>query len=291
MLLKKTEIRGLIREFSLLELFKNIKREQSMENIEQMNTVSISNEFNTNLLLNEQLHPIPIRIGIVAKEQEIYIQGRNLANEMYAKIWDTKSLIDDNDFGIVVFCSGQVVGNVNLQIKHSESNLLHSEIFFTQKHWQQYLDIPNGQLAEISGLCVSDTVPQSLSRPIIMGLVLGLHLLHNSLQIRYLTTVQHEYLIRVLCKSLNLPFFCNETITYPQGQVPDDGYWKRDKSPRIYYIDGYSADTIKAVSSLFCYLNMVGYQIHVEQKISPVNLSYTYFWSKWTANEISKIAF
>ncbi len=249
-----------------------------------------SNGLNKSLLFDRQSQPLSMHIEIVAKGQKLYSRGRQLANQMYANIWGTRSLIDDNDFGIVVSFSGQVVGNVNLQIKHHESHLLHSEIFFTEQHWQQYLNITDSRLAEISGLCVSDAIPRFLSRPVIMGLVLGLHLLHNSLQIRYLTTIQHEYLIRILQKSLNLPFFRNEIITYPQGQIPDDNYWKRDKLPKIYYIDGFSTDCIKACASLFCYLNVAGYYTQIVSEKHSDDISYSSFWQAWNSRHNVNIA-
>jgi hypothetical protein len=256
-----------------------------LERILTLNTDTL----NTIPFLDQQLSPWPLNIEIVSKGQELYDEGRKLANYMYSKIWNTKCLIDDNDFGIVVTLSNQIVGNVNLQIKNDESCKLHSELFFSERHWQQYLNIADVKIAEISGLCVLDTIPQFMSRPVIMGLVYGLHLLHNSLQIRYLTTIQHEYLIRILQKSLNLPFFRNEIITCPQGQVPDDNYWKRDKLPGIYYIDGYSTECIKACASLFCYLNIAGYHTQISSGKYIDGISYSTFWKKWDSRKVLEV--
>jgi hypothetical protein len=180
---------------------------------------------NTNLL----------RVEIVSKNHPFYQQGRNLSELMYRKIWQTENLIDDNDYAIVVFARDWVIASVNVQLKRPHI-LLKSEKFFHPLHWQNYLSVAESEIAEISGLAIEDRLPSSLSRPVLMAMILGLRMLLTSLDLKVYTTIQHKFLIRVLTKSLKLPFFINSTR--PGNNVPDDNYWKREEPPRIYYLEG-----------------------------------------------------
>jgi hypothetical protein len=198
-----------------------------------------------------------LRVEIVDKFDIIYQKGRNLAEQMYQKVWQTDRLIDNNDYGVVIFYDDSVIANVNIQLKQQNS-LLKSEQFFCVKHWQKYLKIADSQIAEISGLAISDRLPNSFSRPVLMTLVLGLRTLLSALELRAYTTIQHKFLIRLLTKSLKLPFFINEIVTSPQIDVPDDNYWKREESPRIYYLDGFDPQAIRACNLFLYSLNLVG---------------------------------
>ena len=219
-----------------------------------------------------------LKIFIVDKYDNLYKEGRDLAQQMYNKVWNTSNLIDANDYAVVIYCGNMIVGNVNIELGR-EGNLLKSEVFFEKQHWKNYLSASRTDLIEISGLCINDEIPNKLSRPVMMLLILGLQSLHNSLGIRYMTTVQHKYLIRILKKSLNLPFFRNEVLNVPLGSIPDDNYWKQDKMPSLYYVDGHSNEAIKACNSMFCYLNFLGFKISFESKINKSEISYSEFWN------------
>lgn len=161
-------------------------------------------------------------------------------------------MIDDNEYGIVVFDRDSVIANVNIQLKHPHT-FLKSEKFFHPLHWQNYLSCAECEIAEISGLAIEDRIPSSFSRPVLMTLVLGLRTLLSVLELRVYTTIQHKFLIRLLTKSLKLPFFINEIVTNPTIEVPDDNYWRREESPRIYYLDGMNSDAIAACNSFWDY--------------------------------------
>ncbi|NJO94570.1 MAG: hypothetical protein HC820_10040 [Hydrococcus sp. RM1_1_31] len=193
---------------------------------------------------------------------------------MYKKVWQTEKLIDDNDYGVVVFYGNSVIANVNLQLRR-ENSPLKSEKFFQFKHWQEYLKVADSEIAEISGLAISDDIPNSLSRPVLMTLVLGLKILLQGLKLKAYTTIQHKFLIRLLAKSLGLPFFMNETVTTVQTNVPDDNYWKRAESPRVYYLDGFAPQAIQACDRFFDYFKSAGIQTIFNSRIVREKIGYS----------------
>jgi hypothetical protein len=209
----------------------------------QSDRLGVLNEQSNFVLLSNLL-----RIEIVPKNHPFYQQGRNLSQLMYRKIWQTENLIDDNDYAIVVFARNLVIANVNVQLKRPHI-LLKSEKFFHPQHWQNYLSVAESEIAEISGLAIEDRISSSLSRPVLMTLVLGLKILLSALELRAYTTIQHKFLIRILIKSLKLPFFINEMVTNPTIEVPNDNYWNMNEPPRIYYLDGLNSEAISACNS------------------------------------------
>jgi hypothetical protein len=216
------------------------------------------------------------KVYIVDRNHELYQQGRKLAQSMYHKVWQTENLLDNNDYGVVVFQRDSVIANVNIQLKHNNT-LFKSEQFFARQHWHGYLNVKDSELAEISGLAISDQIPSSLSRSVLMTVVLGLRMLLNSLGLKAYITIQHQFLIRVLCKSLNLPFEVNKTITTPQINVPNDNYWNRKEAPKIYYFDNLNAQAIAACNSLIERLKIAGIKTKFFMKTIPVNRSYFSF--------------
>lgn len=201
-----------------------------------------------------------LRVEIVDKNHYLYQQGRELAQKMYQKVWQTENLIDDNDYAVIVYDRNFVIANVNVQLKHPQT-LLKSEKFFANKHWQNYLEIKDSEIAEISGLAICDRIPRSKSRLVLMALVLGMQTLLNILKLKAYTTVQHKFLIRVLIKSLKLPFFINSIM--PGRDVPDDNYWKREEPPRIYYLDGLNSDAIAACNSFWHYFETANLKVNL----------------------------
>lgn len=116
-----------------------------------------------------------------------------------------------------------------------------------------------------------------------MALILGIRTLQALLNFRFYTTVQHEYLIRILQKSLNLPFFANEIITIPT-KVPNDNYWRRSKNPKIYYLDGRSDLVSRSCESYLYYLNLLGIETVFFQSIETNQINYSTFWKSWNAS-------
>jgi hypothetical protein len=208
-----------------------------------------------------------LKVEIVPKNHPFYQQGRSLAQLMYQKIWQTENLIDENDYAIVVFKHNCVVANVNVQLKN-QNRLLKSEQFFSPQHWQNYLSVAESEIAEISGLAILDRLPNSFSRPVLMTLVLGLKILLSTLELRAYTTIQHKFLIRLLIKSLKLPFFINEIVTTPQINVPDDNYWIREEPPRIYYLDGLNSEAISACTSFWNFFERENFKVFINCRLT-----------------------
>jgi hypothetical protein len=229
-----------------------------------------------------------LEIFIVSKEDPIYQEGRQIAKLMYRKVWGTENLVDSNEYAAVVFWQDSAIANVNIQLKR-ENNYLQSELFFEQEHWQPYFSLDKHGLAEVSGLAISEQIPSSLSRPVIMTLILGLRIMHYTLNIRLYTTVQHEFLIKILNKGLNLTFKVNELIKYPSQSIPQDRYWQQKKVPRIYYLDPYSDQCIKACDSYFYYLNYLGHKISFDSKITAKQVHYSQFWKLWNTEKMEQL--
>ncbi len=66
---------------------------------------------------------------------------------------------------------------------------------------------------------------------------------------KHLATVQHNYLLRILSKSLHLPLYKNQIVREPIGDLPNDDYWNREKYPAIYYLDILSFEMVNVCYS------------------------------------------
>lgn len=222
-----------------------------------------------------------IETHIVEREDIFYSRGRNLAKAVYKEVWNTENLVDGNDYGIVVACNGKVLGNANIQIK-KPGKLLKSEAFFGESHWKDYVDASDYEIAEISALAVSQDAPAEIRRPIMMMLIVGIQNLCRMMGVKQIATVQHDYLIRILTKSLNLPFYRNQKIEQPQtSDLPDDDYWKRVKPPALYYLDPLGHEGTSACYSFLNYLNMSGTHTAFYPRLKNVQkLSYAAFCKK-----------
>jgi hypothetical protein len=221
-----------------------------------------------------------MEVHLVDKNDIFYKKGRILAEEVYRQVWNTEHLIDGNDYAIVVSHNGSVVGNMNLQLR-AEKKLLKSELFFGQEHWQEYFQGSPSNVAELSALALSQNLPNEVRRPIMMMLILGIQTLCRLKKITFLVTVQHEYLIRILTQSLDLPFVRNEMIKTPQGELPNDDYWKRKEPPKIYYLEPNGSETIDTCASFFCYLNVAGIQTSFLPRVQKSDLSFSAFRKNW----------
>lgn len=201
-----------------------------------------------------------IETHLVEREDIFYTKGRNLAKSVYKDVWNTENLVDGNDYGIVVACNGEVLGNANIQLK-KPGKLLKSETFFGESHWTNYFEAETSEIAEISALAVSQDAPAEMRRPIMMMLIVGIQNICRIRNIKMIATVQHDYLIRILTKSLKLPFFRNQVIQEPQAiDLPNDNYWKRVKPPALYYLDPLGNEGTQACYSFLTYLSMTGTQ-------------------------------
>ena len=226
------------------------------------------------------LQPL-MEIHLVEREDVFYKAGRHLAKEVYREVWNTQNLVDGNDYAVIVACKGKIVGNINIQLKKPKS-LLKSEIFFGEKHWEDYFQVEDSEIAEISALAIAKDAPTELRRPVMMMLITGVQNICRIRGIKFLATVQHSYLLRILNKSLKLPFYKNTTVTQPVGDIPNDDYWKREKYPAIYYLDILSFEMVNVCYSFLSYLNLSGLQTQFLPRINQSkDLSYASFVRQW----------
>jgi hypothetical protein len=226
---------------------------------------------NRSIVLNEQRWLVGdkkfLKVEIVPKNHPFYQQGRKLAQLMYRKIWQTENLIDDNDYAIVVFDGNCAIANVNIQLKHPQT-LLKSEQFFSPKHWQSYLSVVESEIAEISGLAISDALASSLSRPVLMAMIIGLKMLLDVKHLKVYTTIQHKFLIRVLTQGLKLPFFINPIR--PGSDIPNDNYWRREEPPRIYYLEGKNREVSAACNSFWDFFERANLKILFNSRLAGI---------------------
>ena len=221
-----------------------------------------------------------MEVHLVDKGDIFYKKGRILAEKVYHQIWNTEKLVDNNDYAVVIAHNGSVIGNLNIQIG-KEGSLLKSESFFCPRHWRAYYQGDSNTVAEISALALSQDMPTELRRPALMMMIVGIQNLCRLEGINLLATVQHQYLIRILESSLHLPMFRNDQIKFPQGKLPHDGYWQREKPPGIYYLKPLSFQAVDACYSFLSYLNLAGINTALLPRIRKEKVSYSAFRKSW----------
>lgn len=239
-----------------------------------MQTTSAS-VFHETFVFQDVTAPL-MEVHIVDINDIFYKKGRILAENVYRQVWNTENLIDGNDYAVVVSLQGEVIGNMNLQVKSSEK-LLKSETFFGQEHWKDYFCDSDASIAELSALAISRSVSQEISQYTMMSLIAGMNNLCRLKNIKLLVTVQHQCLIRMLTKRLNLPFVKNPRVTIPQESVPDDDYWKTDKHPGLYYLNTLSSSAIESAYSILTYLTLTGIPTAFFPRVQKTDLCYSTF--------------
>lgn len=226
-----------------------------------------------------------MKVHIVEKHDIFYRKGRLLAEEAYRQAWNTEHLIDGNDYAVVVSRRGKVMGNMNLQLR-SQEKLLKSEGFFGREHWSGYFQPSSTIAAEVSALSISQDIPNDLSRPVMMSLILGILSLCRLQNINLLVTVQHGFLIRILKQSLYLPFIRNEKIKIPQGELPDDDYWRQKELPGLYYVEPHHPKMAEACFSFFCYLNVLGINTVFSPRVVSQKPTYSAFYKSCQSQQM-----
>lgn len=197
-----------------------------------------------------------LQVHLVSCDDIFYIKGRILSKTVYKEVWSTENLVDKNDYGVVVATNkGEILGNVNLQLR--KEKLLNSEVFFEKCHWKNYFEVPSENIAEISGFALDKNTPINLRKPVMMLAIVGLQNLCRLKKIQKLVTVQHDYLVRILTKSLKLPLLKNEIVNSLSFSIPNDDYWKRNKAPAIYYLEPFSSYVSETCYSYLSFLNLV----------------------------------
>jgi hypothetical protein len=249
--------------------------DQRRENMESSVANVLQQAYLDRTALNDRME-----VHLVDKNDIFYKKGRVLAEEVYRKVWNTENLIDGNDYAIVVSRNGIAIGNMNLQLR-SEKKLLKSELFYGAEHWQDFFAGKPTRVAELSALALSQNLPNEVRRPIMMMLILGTQILSRALDIQFYVTIQHEFLMRILTKSLQLPFFRNEQLQMPQGKIPNDQYWNRGEFPKLYYLDTKDSNAINTCASFFSYLHVAGIQTAFLPRLKKNDLPFSTFREKW----------
>jgi hypothetical protein len=217
-----------------------------------------------------------LEVHVVDKNDIFYTRGRYLAKSVYKNKWNTANLIDHNDYGVVIVSQGRIIANMNIQIG-SIDKLLNSEKFFVKEHWKHYFDVPAYQTLELSGLSIPQDVDSELRTSLLMILSLSAYNIARSLGIKVCTTVQLQMLIRILTRRLHLPFFASEFVTDIKGNVPNDDYWNRMESPKIYYLDIVDSKTVEIFNLFFCYLNSQGINTTFLPRFHQKQMSFSSF--------------
>jgi hypothetical protein len=220
-----------------------------------------------------------LEVHIVDKSDIFYTKGRYLARNVYKNKWNTDNLIDNNDYGIVIAAKGRVIANMNIQVG-SENRQLNSEKFFAKEHWKNYFEVPAHQTIELSGLSIPQDVDNDLRVALLMILSLSAYNIARSLGIKVCITVQLQMLIRILTRRLHLPFFPSEFVTEIRGSVPNDDYWNRIESPKIYYLDMVDGKTVELYNLFFCYLNHQGINATFFPRFNQKQMTFTSFRNK-----------
>ncbi len=217
----------------------------------------------------------PIEVHLVDKNDVFYHKGRILAEDVYRQVWNTENLVDGNDYGIVVVSNNTVVGNVNLQLKNSQTPLK-SETFFREKHWEYYFNTSSERIAELSGLSASQEISPEARKIVSIILFLGLHISCKSLGIDLLVTVQRKALNRILSKRFNFIFVTNQHIITPQKQVPNDKYWKSSEMPQLHYLNVKSTHNINSMNRSSHYLDLKGIDVEFLPRLRTSSTAYPF---------------
>lgn len=225
-----------------------------------------------------QFFSSPIEVHLVDKDDIFYQKGRILAEDVYRQIWKTDHLIDGNDYAALVVCNNTVLGNMNLQTRNSR-NLLKSEVFFQKKHWEDYLSVPAENIAELSGLSVSQELPVEYRQLVLMILILGASTISHSLEVDVWATVQRKALNRILAKRFRLSFISNTKVIRPQKEVPKDKYWNSSEMPQIHYLDLKKSQNINAFGLFYAYLHLQGINLKFLPRFRSLSMPFSTFYN------------
>ncbi|MEO1132392.1 MAG: hypothetical protein AAFX40_06745 [Cyanobacteria bacterium J06639_1] len=215
------------------------------------------------------------------RDDVFYKRGRALAESVYRQVWGTDALVDGNHYGAIVTWGDIAIGNVNIQTRRSDRELLKSEQLYGCCHWSPEVGECPARIAEISGLAIGTDVPMALRRPAMMMLILGLQMLSRSFGIRHYVTIQRPSLIRMLTRSLRLPFQRNDRIVRPVGETPRDRYWQDGQMPRLYYLDLASPQAVDVCTSFFCYLSTAGWHTAFYPRVGSTDEGFSAFRRAW----------
>ena len=210
--------------------------------------------------------------------------GQAVAQKMYNKAWDTESYSSKGDYAVVVFMktrkTWEPIANLNCALKNSRKKLP-CESIFTGQPWVEEGINNDNQLAEICGLAIDDLTPPEMRRAVLIMLSMGLQAIAVHSNTRWLLTIQHEYLIRILRKSLGLPFTKTDSTVTKDASLPNDQYWNQTVMPCLYILDSRDQVTRAACESFFYYLSSLNIGLQITNKVSSGQQSYSGFKRQW----------
>ncbi|EGQ9514305.1 TPA: hypothetical protein GRI77_09030 [Vibrio parahaemolyticus] len=192
-----------------------------------------------------------MNIVITENGDPVYSKGRELSEMVYQKVWDTNSLVDHNQIGIVALYGNKVVGNLNICLGEKE---LPCENYFTFK----YICLGGKSVAELCGLAISTKLNRIERSKVLLGLVSAAHTFGVKNNIGFYFTVQKASLLYRLKNKLSYPFELVDNAKMNTNKIPQDNYWNCQNKPSLYQIDNFSRDT------LFASLSAMGNLMHNE---------------------------
>lgn len=195
-------------------------------------------------------------LKIVRRSDRLFWSGRRLVRDVYSSAWGTEPchLCDDYDFAVLICDGDEVRGNLNIKVR-TPDNLLPSEKYFRERHWEAQYAACDGNVAELCSLAVSGSLPNRERILVFNGLILGSHLLAMQQDIRLYATVQRSALINTLIRIMRYPFRPSGDQTLDAAGIPDDKYWTTKPLPRLYYVSAEWATGAASFKLLHAFLD------------------------------------
>ncbi|CAE21752.1 hypothetical protein PMT_1577 [Prochlorococcus marinus str. MIT 9313] len=213
-----------------------------------------------------------------------FMKGQSVAQKMYNKAWNTESYLSKGAYAVVIFMrkNGEwnPIANLNCALKNS-NNKLPCEQIFGERNCEAAGVEDETQIAEICGLAIDDATPTEMRRAVLMMLSMGLQSIAMHTKIRWVLTVQHEFLIRILKESLGLPFMKTASEVDKKVSLPKDEYWSRNVMPRLYLLDSHHQATRAACESYFYYLSSLNITLQIRNSVGITHQSYSGFKRQW----------
>jgi hypothetical protein len=210
--------------------------------------------------------------------------GQDVAQRMYRKVWNTPSYSSRGSYAVVVASrvteAWHPVANVNFVLRETQS-LLPSELIFGERNWASAGVDDESRIAEICGLAINDATPVEMRRGVLMMLSMGVQSIAMHTDIRWIITIQHEFLIRILRQSLGLPFRQIRQQMLTDAPLPKDDYWSRDVMPGLYLLDSHDPASRSACESFFYYLNGMQMTLQMTSCLNFSQRGYAGFRRQW----------
>lgn len=235
-------------------------------------------------LKTEDIPPQQYSICICRAGSADFQRGQDVAQRMYRKVWNTPSYSPRGSYAVVVASrvteAWHPVANVNFVLRDTQS-VLPSELIFGERNWVSAGVGDECRIAEICGLAINDVTPVEMRRGVLMMLSMGIQSIAMHTDIRWIITIQHQFLIRILRQSLGLPFRQIRQQIRADTPLPKDDYWSRDVMPGLYLLDTHDPASRSACESFFYYLNGMQMSLQMTSCLNFSQRSYAGFRRQW----------